>query len=249
MASSGDFLRAVNWMVKSGVTIINASITSQSENPVVVYALQMLSHGNVILVAVAGNRGPDGPPAYPAAIESALAVTAVSPSGDPYRHANTGDYIDIAAPGIDLPTDGELYRFDVNHPDTNGMIEYFIRPMSGIRCNVSRTEHEAFARKESMSFRRKAAGVVTGPIRVPARPRTVLRAPRQVGSCRRWAIPLPTPSTSCSPGICRRCRRIRRAIFRAAIWPRSASRRWKKCSRCTRKRQDVLRHPARCSLR
>ena len=26
--------------------------------------------------------------------------------------------------GIDLPTDGELYRFDVNHPDTNGMIEH-----------------------------------------------------------------------------------------------------------------------------
>src|SRR5688572_27384228 len=34
--------------------------------------------------------------------------------------------------GIDLPTEGELYRFDVNHPDTNGMIEYFIRPMAGI---------------------------------------------------------------------------------------------------------------------
>ena len=34
--------------------------------------------------------------------------------------------------GIDLPTDGELYRFDVNHPDTNGMIEYFIAPMDGI---------------------------------------------------------------------------------------------------------------------
>ena len=29
---------------------------------------------------------------------------------------------------IDLPTDGELYRFDVNHPDTNGMIEYFCAP-------------------------------------------------------------------------------------------------------------------------
>ena len=33
--------------------------------------------------------------------------------------------------GIDVVADGELYRFDVNHPDTNGMIEYFIRPMSG----------------------------------------------------------------------------------------------------------------------
>jgi 5-methyltetrahydropteroyltriglutamate--homocysteine methyltransferase len=25
--------------------------------------------------------------------------------------------------GIDLVCDGELYRFDVNHPETNGMIE------------------------------------------------------------------------------------------------------------------------------
>ena len=28
--------------------------------------------------------------------------------------------------GIDLICDGELYRFDVNHPETNGMIEYFV---------------------------------------------------------------------------------------------------------------------------
>ncbi|MDX2269340.1 MAG: cobalamin-independent methionine synthase II family protein [Bryobacter sp.] len=66
--------------------------------------------------------------------------------------------------GIDLPTDGELYRFDVNHPDTNGMIEYFIRPMGGIRSNVGRSDHEAFARKQTMGFRRKAAGVVEGPL-------------------------------------------------------------------------------------
>ena len=49
--------------------------------------------------------------------------------------------------GIDLPTDGELYRFDVNHPDTNGMIEYFIRPMAGMRSAVGRSDHEAFARR------------------------------------------------------------------------------------------------------
>ena len=66
--------------------------------------------------------------------------------------------------GIDLPTDGELYRFDVNHPDTNGMIEYFIRPMAGIRAAVGRSDHEAFAAKSTMKFRRKAAGVVEGPL-------------------------------------------------------------------------------------
>src|SRR5436190_5529563 len=61
---------------------------------------------------------------------------------------------------IDLPTDGELYRFDINHPDTNGMIEYFLRPMAGIRSQVGRSDHESFARKSAMKFRRKAAGVV-----------------------------------------------------------------------------------------
>ena len=66
--------------------------------------------------------------------------------------------------GIDLPTDGELYRFDVNHPDTNGMIEYFIHPMAGVRAQIGRGDHEAFARMDNMRFRRKAAGVVEGPL-------------------------------------------------------------------------------------
>src|SRR5262244_3435143 len=66
--------------------------------------------------------------------------------------------------GIDLPTDGELYRFDINHPDTNGMIDYFVGPLAGVRMQMGRNEHEAFARQQTMRFRRKPAGVVTGPI-------------------------------------------------------------------------------------
>jgi 5-methyltetrahydropteroyltriglutamate--homocysteine methyltransferase len=65
---------------------------------------------------------------------------------------------------IDLPTDGELYRYDVNHPDTNGMIDYFVRPMDGVRTQVGRSDHDAFARMSAMRFRRKAAGVVEAPL-------------------------------------------------------------------------------------
>ena len=51
--------------------------------------------------------------------------------------------------GIDLPTDGELYRFDVNHPDTNGMIEYFVHKFGGVRREVGRRDTAAFrARKD-----------------------------------------------------------------------------------------------------
>ena len=62
--------------------------------------------------------------------------------------------------GVDLPTDGELYRFDTNHPDTNGMIEYFVRPMGGTRSEFGRSETEEFAALQSMGFRAKPAAVV-----------------------------------------------------------------------------------------
>lgn len=66
--------------------------------------------------------------------------------------------------GIDLPTDGELYRFDVNHPDTNGMIEYFTGKMSGCTTRIGRSVAEEFRRKREMGFRAKPAAVVEGPL-------------------------------------------------------------------------------------
>src|SRR5437870_8130136 len=66
--------------------------------------------------------------------------------------------------GIDVVSDGELSRFDVNHPETNGMIEYFLRPMAGISAAVSREEVAAFRAQPGMQFRARPAGVVRGKI-------------------------------------------------------------------------------------
>ena len=66
--------------------------------------------------------------------------------------------------GIDLPTDGELYRFDVNHPETNGMIEYFLRSLSGLRTEVGRDDWDAYFRLQGTAFRKKPPAVVTGDI-------------------------------------------------------------------------------------
>jgi 5-methyltetrahydropteroyltriglutamate--homocysteine methyltransferase len=66
--------------------------------------------------------------------------------------------------GIDVITDGELSRFDVNHPDTNGMIDYFVRPLQGVRATLTRAELEAFRRQPGMSFRAQPAGVVHGKL-------------------------------------------------------------------------------------
>ena len=66
--------------------------------------------------------------------------------------------------GIDLVSDGELSRFDVSHPETNGMIDYFIRPMGGISSALSREDLTQFAAEKRMGFRAQPAGVVKGPI-------------------------------------------------------------------------------------
>jgi 5-methyltetrahydropteroyltriglutamate--homocysteine methyltransferase len=66
--------------------------------------------------------------------------------------------------GIDLVCDGELYRFDLNHPETNGMIEYFTRPMQGIRSQIGFSEWLAYAKGAGMRFRTRPPGVVEGPV-------------------------------------------------------------------------------------
>ncbi|HEU5018761.1 MAG TPA: cobalamin-independent methionine synthase II family protein, partial [Pseudolabrys sp.] len=66
--------------------------------------------------------------------------------------------------GIDLVCDGELYRFDVNHPETNGMIEYFVRPLAGVRREVGLAEWLEFKKTPGLEFRAKPPGVVDGPI-------------------------------------------------------------------------------------
>lgn len=62
--------------------------------------------------------------------------------------------------GIDVVTDGELSRFDVNHPETQGMIEYFISPLAGVDTAFSRADVVAFRQQPGMQFRKQPAGVV-----------------------------------------------------------------------------------------
>jgi 5-methyltetrahydropteroyltriglutamate--homocysteine methyltransferase len=66
--------------------------------------------------------------------------------------------------GIDLVCDGELYRFDINHPETNGMIEYFVRPLKGVRPDIGFSEWMEYSRGAATRFRTRPPGVVEGPI-------------------------------------------------------------------------------------
>lgn len=66
--------------------------------------------------------------------------------------------------GIDLVCDGELSRYDINHPENNGMIEYFVTRMAGVRSTFTFDELVSYRSQRGMEYRARPPGVVDGPI-------------------------------------------------------------------------------------
>ncbi len=66
--------------------------------------------------------------------------------------------------GIDVVADGELNRFNPSHPETNGMIDYFVHRMDGIRSQFSVSDIQKFRADAGLTYRSEPAGIVVGPI-------------------------------------------------------------------------------------
>src|SRR5260370_28467722 len=67
--------------------------------------------------------------------------------------------------GVDVIADGELNRFDPGHPETNGMIDYFVTRMDGIATRFSMSDLERFHADAGLAYRAEPAGLVSGEIR------------------------------------------------------------------------------------
>lgn len=102
-SDTASLLQALDWLDKAGVAIVSISLAGPPDE-LLKSAITGLSKKGMIFVAAAGNEGPAAPPAYPAAYETVVAVTAVGKDLKSYRHANRGHHIDIAAPGVDVWT-------------------------------------------------------------------------------------------------------------------------------------------------
>ena len=112
-ASALAIAAALDWMVQNRVAIVNVSLAGNN-NALMALAVHRASARGTILVAAAGNAGPNAPPAYPGALPDVIAVTAVDQDGAIFPGANRGDYIAFAAPGV---------RIWVPGPDGKGRYE------------------------------------------------------------------------------------------------------------------------------
>ena len=101
IASTVSLVRALDWLMSSGVDVVNISLAGPP-NRLLETALERAQQQGVMILAAAGNGGPVAEPMYPAAYGSVVAVTAVDKRGRVFRLANRGEYLDLAAPGVSL---------------------------------------------------------------------------------------------------------------------------------------------------
>ncbi len=102
-ADTMSVLKALAWLDKNKVNIVNMSF-SGPRNAQIEAAIADMAGKGVVFVAAAGNMGPSAPPSYPAAYPQVVAVTAIGKKLNSYLHANRGDYVDVAAPGVQVLT-------------------------------------------------------------------------------------------------------------------------------------------------
>jgi subtilisin family serine protease len=94
-------LRGLDWAAAQNARVINMSFAGPAD-PALGEALAKARKKGIVLVAAAGNAGPKSPPLYPAADPNVIAVTATDADDKVFTQANRGNYIAVAAPGVDV---------------------------------------------------------------------------------------------------------------------------------------------------
>jgi hypothetical protein len=111
--SDVDVASGIAWAAEHGANVVNLSLGSPDPSAAEQAAIDYAYGRGVLVVAAAGNDGDAGDPAnYPGALNHVLAVGAVDSSHSVPLFSNSGPYVALAAPGVDvlstMPPNGYL---------------------------------------------------------------------------------------------------------------------------------------------
>lgn len=96
-ASMSRIIRGIYWCIDNDVNIINMSFGTKSYSKALKQAVEDAYKANILMVAAAGNN--DSDVEYPAAFKEVMAVAATDTDSEISEFSNTGEELDIAAPG------------------------------------------------------------------------------------------------------------------------------------------------------
>lgn len=91
----------IRWAVDQGVRIISMSLGGPDDTRVLRDAVAYAHDHNTLIIAASGNGQTEGnQPNYPAALPAVLAVAATNANDSVTGFSTTGEFVDIAAPGV-----------------------------------------------------------------------------------------------------------------------------------------------------
>ncbi|MFN3260692.1 MAG: S8 family serine peptidase [Pikeienuella sp.] len=99
-ADAAALIRALDWALAEGARVVGMSIAGE-HNILLGRALDTAGR-RANIVAAAGNAGPGARAAFPAALPSVIAVSAVDRRKRAWRGGNRGPYVEFAAPGVNV---------------------------------------------------------------------------------------------------------------------------------------------------
>jgi thermitase len=117
-ASTFQLIQGVMDALKEGANPINMSLGSEGGNELLHRIIKEASDKGVLFFGAAGNE-PTGAPTYPGAYPEVMAVTAIDRNGKIAPYANSGNWVDLGAPGsVIVPFNGEPYLVMGTSPAT-----------------------------------------------------------------------------------------------------------------------------------
>ncbi|MCI9417096.1 MAG: S8 family peptidase [Eubacterium sp.] len=106
-------IRGIYWCMENDIDIINMSFGTTVCSQALKQAVSDAYAANILMVGAAGNGG--GDVEYPAAFEEVMAVAATDAQAQMCDFSNTGEELDIAAPGEKIRTSGFFGGSVVTH--------------------------------------------------------------------------------------------------------------------------------------
>jgi subtilisin family serine protease len=104
--------KALQWAADNGARVVNMSFAGPPDWELHRMLTAAYEKG-IVLIAAAGNAGPNSPPLYPAADPDVIAVTATDSNDGLFKMSNRGEYIAVAAPGVDILADAPAESYQI----------------------------------------------------------------------------------------------------------------------------------------
>ena len=98
-APDSIIVKGINHAIKNGADVINMSLGGYGTTAYLDKAIDYAVSNGVMIIVSAGNEAKDNSHYYPAAFPEVITVGAVGRNGDLLYFSNTGDHIDVCAPG------------------------------------------------------------------------------------------------------------------------------------------------------